>query len=74
MSDICSKIVPSDVYEVGICAICVVATAANLLDGEVVSVARLAGELRAAAGTDDAIDAFVVAEALTSLPAVIVDI
>lgn len=35
-------------------------------------IARRAGELLAAAGTDDAIDAIVVAEALASVPAVIV--
>lgn len=35
-------------------------------------IARRAGELIAAAGTEDAIDAIVVAEALGSVPAVIV--
>ena len=36
-----------------------------------IEIARSAGELMAAAGTDDAIDAIVVAEALAAIPAVI---
>ena len=36
-----------------------------------IEIARIAGELMAVAGTSDAVDAIVVAEALVSIPAVI---